>query len=131
MGFSSLGYAAPPLEVARLKSLSLLRTDFEPDRVKMKHESPPATCGLPHRRAQVSSGTDAYSLRNQREHGAHVRSPKICGRSIQQATVEAHDAAIRVLSTVTHIVKNGLGPRTAASWRSQLKNRPATEVTGG
>ena len=41
MAFSSLGYPCPPLEVARLKSLSLLRTDFEPDRVKMKHESPP------------------------------------------------------------------------------------------
>ena len=40
MAFSSLGYPCPPLEVARLKSLSLLRTDFEPDRVKMKHESP-------------------------------------------------------------------------------------------
>src|SRR3974377_264071 len=62
-----------------------------------KFTSPPAKRGVSTRRAEEPS-RDAFLLRNQRKHGAHIRSPEIRCCSVEQAIVENHDAAIRVLS---------------------------------
>ena len=53
------------------------------------------------------------------------------GWSVHQTIMELHDAAIRVLSTVPQVAKNGFGPPAAARRRSQLEHGPATQVTRG
>jgi len=79
-----------------------------------KYEGPPVRRVVFTRRAQESKRRMCIRLGNQGEHRVYIGSAEIGACTVQQAIVEHHYAAIRVLSAVAQVVKNGFSPRAAA-----------------
>ena len=118
MAFSGLGYLCPPLEIARLKSLSRLRTDLAPDRVKPKRLgvaaklrgavqiANPVKYHVHARLAPVSAsgktvkhilgpGTPLDGWRHELEHGPAARGAAARGCAIQRPIVIERQPSVR------------------------------------